>query len=127
MNWKRLDKEKPEIGRMLLLFGKDIEFGNKDCFAIGSRDKVYDILADHCPTPDVTHWLYLENPCENAEPEPKVQDLKWANGWGSKTPEIVLICRKLEHKVSDISDKAFGHVHTIRCNQCGYFYHYDSS
>ncbi len=61
------------------------------------------------------------------ELKPKVQDLKWANGWGSKTPEIVLICRELEHKVSDIRDQTSGHVHTIRCNQCGYFYHYDSS
>ena len=61
------------------------------------------------------------------DPEPAVQDLKWANGWGSETPEIVLICRELEHKVSDISDKAFGHTHTVRCDKCGYFYRYDSS
>ena len=59
--------------------------------------------------------------------EPKVQDLKWANGWGSETPEIVLICRELEHKISDIPDKAFGHTHTVRCDKCGYFYKYDSS
>ncbi len=62
-----------------------------------------------------------------AELEPIVQDLGWANGWGSKTPEIVLICRLLEHKVSDTSDKAFGHTHTVRCDRCGYFYKYDSS
>jgi len=75
----------------------------------------------------IDFWLEKNTSPVETEPEPKVQDLKWANGWGSKTPKIVLICRKLEHKVSDISDKAFGHVHTIRCNQCGYFYHYDSS
>ena len=59
--------------------------------------------------------------------KPVVQDLKWANGWGSKTPEIVEVCRELEHKVSDISDRAFGHAHTVRCDKCGYFYKYDSS
>ncbi len=75
----------------------------------------------------IDFWLDKNTGPVETDPEPAVQNLKWANGWGSETPEIVLICRELEHKVSDIPDKAFGHTHTVRCDKCGYFYRYDSS
>lgn len=59
--------------------------------------------------------------------ESKVRDLGWGNGW-KQTPEIVKNCRKLKHRVSDIDHSGMrGTDHEVRCDVCGYVYHYDSS
>ena len=59
--------------------------------------------------------------------QPKVRDLGWANGW-NVTPEIVKKCRKLKHTKSDVDHSRMrGLDHEVRCDICGYVYHYDSS
>lgn len=57
-----------------------------------------------------------------------VKDLGWANGW-SKDPDILFKCREEKHRVSDvdIGPPMRGLHHVVRCDICGYVYHYDSS
>ena len=57
----------------------------------------------------------------------ELKNLGTANGWGSKKPEIVEICRILEHETIDTPDHTYGHDHTVVCAKCGYFYKYCSS
>lgn len=62
------------------------------------------------------------------EIKPKVQQLGWANGW-KETPQIVLDCRAAGHRRSDVDvgPRNRGLDHVVRCDICGYVYHYDSS
>lgn len=57
-----------------------------------------------------------------------VKDLGVANGW-EKEPDIVKECKRLKHKTSESSnDPPFRrHYWEVRCDICGYIYHYDSS
>jgi len=57
-----------------------------------------------------------------------VKNLGWANSW-SEDPEIVKKCRALGHKVSDrnLDPTWHGLDNEVRCDICGYVYHYDSS
>lgn len=61
-------------------------------------------------------------------PLPVVKDLGWANGW-SETPGMVKKCHQAKHKTSDIDvgPQNRGIHHIVRCDICGYVYHYDSS
>ena len=56
------------------------------------------------------------------------RDLGWANDW-RETPLIVLRCRRLGHKPSDvdIGPPMRGIQHVVRCDICEYRYAYDSS
>ena len=61
--------------------------------------------------------------------QPKVIDLGWSNGWGKNVPEIVTKCIKLEHTPTETNlDQTHHGLDTeVRCDICGYVYHYDSS
>lgn len=80
------------------------------------------------------HWGTCSDPKrfkkKKAPEKPVVKDLGWANGW-TKTPAIVLECRKAGHKLSDKSDapgRPYAcHTSTVRCDICGYVYRVDSS
>ena len=56
-----------------------------------------------------------------------MSNLGWANGW-NETPEIVVKCQELGHQKSSI-DRSHGRGadNEVRCNTCGYVFHYDSS
>ena len=56
-------------------------------------------------------------------------DLGWANGWPKYPLDIVARCKELRHKTESINhDRAMhGLHHEVRCAECGYIYHYDSS
>jgi len=62
-------------------------------------------------------------------------DLGWANGWPTGPdgddvqPEIVQKCRAAGHKTTDVDcgPPNRGLDHQVRCDTCGYVYHYDSS
>jgi hypothetical protein len=51
--------------------------------------------------------------------------LGYANGWGSKTPEIVLECEKLGHR--QYSKNEGRCLNRYGCEICGYYYLIDSS
>ena len=55
-------------------------------------------------------------------------DLGWQNGWGSDL-QIVQECKKLGHKpkMYDLDPTHHGLHHEVRCVECGYVYHFDSS
>ncbi len=57
-----------------------------------------------------------------------VKNLGWANDWSEK-PDIVKKCHELKHKRIDINHDPSMHGlhHEVRCDICGYVYHYDSS
>lgn len=56
-------------------------------------------------------------------------DLGWANGWGPEDLQIVKQCKALGHipKECNLDLTMHGLHHEVRCVQCGYVYHYDSS
>ena len=59
-----------------------------------------------------------------------MKNLGWANGW-DREPEAVKECREKGHKLTPKCD-APGvpykcHTHTVRCDECGYYFKYDSS
>lgn len=57
-------------------------------------------------------------------------DLGWANGWpGEQMLEIVKQCRALGHTPTTTNrDPSMHGLHNeVRCADCGYVYHYDSS
>jgi hypothetical protein len=65
----------------------------------------------------------------NTEPEkPKVIDLGWSNGWQAR-PEIVKSCELAGHKLqsTNLDPTHHGLDTMVRCDICGYVYHYDSS
>ena len=57
-----------------------------------------------------------------------LKNLGWLNCW-EETPEIVTLCRKEKHPVSDIDvgPPHRGIEHVVKCEICKYVYRYDSS
>jgi len=57
-----------------------------------------------------------------------VVNLGWANGW-KEDPAIVKRCRELGHDpMHNNLDRSMHGLNTeVRCDVCGYVYHYDSS
>ena len=53
-------------------------------------------------------------------------DLGWMNGW-RETPRIVKRCRELGHAISDVDSSGRGYHHVVKCEECNYVYHVDSS
>ena len=60
-------------------------------------------------------------------PKQAVTYLGWANGW-LEVPEIVRRCNEQGHTHSYV-DRTHGRGldNEVRCDICGYVYHYDSS
>lgn len=59
--------------------------------------------------------------------KPAIKDLGWVNGWKNATPEIVLECREMNHKVDYSYPRGRNRgVEKITCLECGYFYQTDS-
>jgi hypothetical protein len=67
--------------------------------------------------------------------QPKVVNLGWENGW-SVTPQIVKDCKAWGHQLHERNldpsmqrccPRPDGLNHEVRCDICGYVYHYDSS
>ncbi len=58
----------------------------------------------------------------------EVLNLGWANSW-PQDPDIVKKCRELNHKPKERNlDSTWHGLNTeVRCDACGYVYHYDSS
>jgi len=56
-------------------------------------------------------------------------DLGWANGWPVYPLPIMERCKELGHKTTDTNRDPTHHGlhHEVRCRECGYVYHYDSS
>ena len=61
MDWKELEKETPEEGKELWLFGID-ENDGYERFDVGVRDKTYGVMTDRGPSMEITHWAYCEKP-----------------------------------------------------------------
>lgn len=62
MKWKELEKEIPNPGQSLWLFGTD-DLNGHERFDVGRFDEIYHmILSDHGPTMHITHWAYCEPP-----------------------------------------------------------------
>lgn len=59
---------------------------------------------------------------------PLVLDLGWANGW-NETPEIVEQCWQKNHPLNKYNHDRTQHGYDteVRCDICGYVYHFDSS
>ncbi len=57
-----------------------------------------------------------------------ILNLGWANGWAS-TPDIVVECHALGHvpRHTNLDLTMRGLNTEVRCDECGYVYHYDSS
>jgi hypothetical protein len=55
----------------------------------------------------------------------KMQDLGYANGWGDKTPKLVISCQEKKHTIMHTNIGRC--LNRFECYICKYFYLVDSS